>query len=293
MRGISVLTALGVGVLSGTGTAQSRSGLINVGDAQINYEISGQGKTIVFINGWAQSLGVWEDQVTAFAPRYRVLRYDVRGFAESTGHADPTADPDDLRILLDSLGIRSAYVVGLSRGAMIARTFAVRWPDRVDALVLYGAPPMPGFSLPPEWQRGFPFAEIAQKYGMDSLRRFVAASPLVWRPPYRPDLDEKLRLTLLAYDGRDLLDPRPPSGRIRPATMDQLSQIRVPTLVIHGDHEVPLFRTVADTLVRRIPNTRRVVIKDGGHVAHSAQPEQFNKELSDFFASVDRNYRQP
>lgn len=285
------LAALCVAVLSATGAAQGRSGMLNVGDAEINYEISGQGKTIVFIHGWALSLGVWDDQVAAFAPRYRVVRYDLRGFGKSTGHADPSAEPDDLRILLDSLGIRSVYLVGLSRGARVARDFIAAFPERVDALVLYGAGPMPGFPVPPDFQRGFPFAEIAQKYGMDSVRKFIAASPIAWRPPNRPDLEEALRQVLAAYEGRDLLDPRPPSGRIPPATLDQLAQIRVPTLVIHGDHEMPLFQMVADTLVRRIPNARKVIIKDGGHGAHGAQPEAFNRALSDFFISVDRASR--
>lgn len=291
MRVIPSLTALCVIALSAN--AQARSGMLNVGDAEINYDISGQGKPIVFINGWALTLDIWDDQVAAFAPRYRVLRYDLRGFGKSTGHADFTADPDDLRILLDSLGIRSAYLVGLSRGAAIAQAFVVAFPERVDALVLYGSGPLPGFPIPPDMRMRFPFDEIARKHGMDSVRTAIANSPLAWRPPNRPDLDERLRRTLAVYEGRDLLDPRPPSGRVPPPLWGKVSEIRVPTLVIYGDHEMPLFQLVADSLVRRIPNARRVVIKNGGHGAHGAQPEQFNKALSEFFASVDRSAPTP
>lgn len=285
--------ALCITVASATAGAQMRAGMINVGDAEINYELTGtdRGKTIVFIHGWALSLGTWDDQVRAFAPQYRVLRYDLRGFGKSTGHADPTAEPDDLRILLDSLGIRTAYVVGLSRGARVVRDFVAAFPERVDALVLEGAGPMPGFPVPPELRRQFSLPEIAQKYGMDSVRKFVAASDIAWRPPGRPDLEERARRTMAAYEGRDLLDPRPPSGRVPAATIDQLGKIRVPTLVIHGDHESVLGQMVADTLVRRIPNARKVIIKDAGHGAHAAQPEVFNKALMEFFAMVDRTPR--
>ena len=79
-------------------SAQTAS--VNVGDATIHYELSGTGKTVVLIHGWAQDLTIWDDQVMALSPTYRVLRYDRRSYGSSTGHADPTADPDDLRILL-------------------------------------------------------------------------------------------------------------------------------------------------------------------------------------------------
>jgi pimeloyl-ACP methyl ester carboxylesterase len=266
--------------------AQAQTARVNVGDAEIRYELSGQGNTIVFIHGWAQDLGIWDDQVAAFSSRYRVLRYDRRGYGKSTGHADPTADPDDLRILLDSLGIRSAIVLGLSGGSRAALDFAVAFPDRVQALVLYGQGPPEGFQpMPPGPRPREMFAEIARKHGLDSLHQFVR-SVLSWEPPNRPDHRERLNQIWSRYEGRDLLDPRPPSGRVQQARMDQVGQIRVPTLVIVGDHERPLQRKVADTLTRRIPNARQVVITDGGHGAHFAQPERFNAALMDFLRTV-------
>ena len=266
----------------------TKNGQINAGDATIRYASTGSGTPIVFIHGWAQHLGVWDDQVAEFSPRFRVIRYDCRGFGESGGHADPTADPDDLRILLDSLGIARAHVVGLSRGAGIALRFAVLFPDRVDALVLYGIGPIPGFQpIPAGPSPVAQFAEIARKHGLDSAGRAVQASPLSWHPPDRPDLSERARRDWAKYKGRDLLDPRPPSGRTRAVQLGDVDGIEAPTLIVHGDHELPLFQLVADTLMRRIPGSRRVVIADGGHGAHFAQPTRFNQALKDFFAFVD------
>jgi pimeloyl-ACP methyl ester carboxylesterase len=274
--------------LCSTAHGQTQLKTVNVGDATINYESTGQGRAIVWIHGWAQDLTTWDDQVAAFSPKYRVIRYDVRGFGESGGHADLSADPDDLRVLLDTLGIRSAYVVGLSRGATVALRFAVAFPDRVAALVLYGAPPPDGFQPRPPGPRIVEvFAQIARTHGLDSLGKVVYASPLVWKRPDQPGQEAQFQKFWARYRGRDLLDPRPESGRTPPARVDQLNQIRIPTLVIHGDHEMPLFQMVADTLVRRIPNARKVVIKDGGHGAHMYQPALFNKALADFFEEVD------
>jgi pimeloyl-ACP methyl ester carboxylesterase len=281
------LIGLLVAVVAAARGVGAQTGQVNIGDATINYGLTGRGKTIVFIHGWAQDLTIWDDQVVAFAPHYRVLRYDRRGFGESTGHADPTADPDDLRILLDSLRIRSAVVLGLSGGGRAALNFAVAFPDRVSALVLYGTGPPEGFQPMPSSPRpAEQFGPIARDYGLDSLIKFVESLPVSWGPPNRPDYRERLRRMWSRYDGRDLLDPGPPSGRIPPARMDQLEHIRVPTLVIVGDHERPHFRMVADTLTRRIPNVRQVVITDGGHGAHFAQPEQFNAALMEFLRTV-------
>ena len=285
------LTNALLGIATASGATDAQLGRVHVGDATINYELTGQGTTVVLIHGWAQDLTIWDDQVAAFAPHYRVLRYDRRGYGQSTGHFDPTADPDDLRIVMDSLGIRSAVVLGLSGGSRTALNFAVAFPERVHALVLYGQGPPEGFQPMPPGQRpeeiGATFGEIARKYGLDSLRQFVRAR-LSWEPPNRPDYRKRLDRMWSRYDGRDLLDPRPPSGRIPAARMDQLERIRVPTLVIVGDHERPLFRMVADTLTRRIANARQVVIAEGGHGAHFAQPERFNDAVLAFLRAVEK-----
>jgi 3-oxoadipate enol-lactonase len=270
-------------------TQQAGARGVPVGDARINCEITGSGPVVVLIHGWALDLTVWDDQIPVLARGHRVLRYDLRGFGGSTGHADITGDADDLRTLLDSLGIRSAYVVGLSRGSRVALDFAVAFPERVRALVLYGPTPPAGFQpLPPGPGAEARFGEIARRYGLDSVRKLFSASPVAWNPPNRPDVDARLARIWSRYDGRDLLDPGPATGRVPQARVEQLSSIRVPTLVIVGDHESPLLRAVGDTLIHRIPGARMVVIPDAGHGAHLHQPERFNRELLAFLESVER-----
>ncbi len=274
--------------------AQVRTGGVNVGDAVISYESTGQGQAVVLIHGWAQDMSIWDAQVAALSPRYRVIRYDVRGFGESGGFADLSADADDLRVLLDSLHIPQAYVLGLSRGAVIALGFAVNFPSRLSALVLYGVGPPTGFQpMPDEPGPVVLLGEIARKHGLDSAGKVLLSLPLAWMPPERTDLQEALRAAWARYKGRDLLDPRPPAGRIPRTRLEQVNGIRVPTLIIHGDHEMPLFQLVADTLLRRIPDARKVVITNGGHGAHFAQPQQFNDAMLAFFRSVDSRTGKP
>jgi pimeloyl-ACP methyl ester carboxylesterase len=224
--------------------------------------------------------------VPEFSRHYRVIRYDRRGYGKSTGDADYSADPQDLRILLDSLGIRSAILLGLSTGARAAVNFAVAYPDRVKALVIYGLAPIPGFTPAPQGPTPvMVFREIAQEYGLDSAGKALRASPLAWMPPGRPELRENLEAQWARYSGKDLLHPQPESGRVPHATLDQVAGIRVATLVINGDHDLPLFIAVGDTLVRRISGAHRVIIKDGGHGAHFAQPTAFNAAVLRFLGT--------
>ena len=273
--------------VAGTGTAQERT--INVGDAVLSYDLTGKGRTVVFIHGWALNKSVWDDQVPVFSKRYRVLRYDSPGFGKSTGVSDESAEPADLLVLLEALHIDRAYIVGHSRGGGIALRFAAKYPEKVDGLVLYGSTPPAGIPFPPEFGQWFgSLPGIAKQHGLDSVGKLVLASDLAWAPPGRSDVGERLRRAWVSYSGKDLLDPRPPAGTVALPDIARLSTLKMPTLVIVGDHELPFLAAAADTFAYHIPNAKKSVIPNAGHGAHFAQPTIFNGTLLDFFNEVDQ-----
>jgi pimeloyl-ACP methyl ester carboxylesterase len=218
------------------------------------------------------------------------MRYDIRGFGRSTGHADVTAAASDLAALLDSLRIPSAAIVGLSMGARIALNFAVNYPQRVSALVLYGAPPTADFSVAsPEFMVMFQgFVQTAKTQGLDSLGKVVFASELAWSPPNRSDIAPKIVRAWEGFTARDLTHPMPPSNRVPVTRLNELNDLRMPVLVIHGDHELAWFRQFDDTVMARVPHANRVVIANAGHLAHFAEPEQFNRAVLDFLRDTSR-----
>lgn len=286
-RPVSCATLLAI--VSSAALAQAQTGTITLADGALPYEVRGSGVPVVFIHGWTQNMSIWDEQVPVFAPKYRVIRYDVRGFGRSTGHVDQTAQASDLAALLDSLHVQRAALVGLSMGAAIALNFAVTYPDRVGALVLYGAPPTMDFPVAPapEFMALFQsLPVIAKTHGLDSLRAALFASELGWMPPNRPDIAPKLDKAWEGYTARDLIDPQPPSNRVPPTRLNQLNDIRVPVLVIHGDHELAWFRQFNDTLVARVPRAQRAIIANGGHGAHFAHPEAFNRAVLGFLDGV-------
>lgn len=293
MTRMTLLVSMLVLFAGGETVAQER--MLNVGDAAISYEVTGRGTPLVFIHGWTHNKSVWDDQVTAFSKRYRVVRYDSRGFGKSTGFADESVEPLDLLVLLEALRIDRAYIVGHSRGGGVALRFAAAYPDKVDGLVLYGSAPPADFPYPPESAelgRLFgSFQGVAKQHGLDSVWKLLLTTDLTWVPPGRTDVSERYRRLWTSYSGRDLLDPRPPSGKVPMPNIARLSTLRMPTLVIIGDHEMSFMAAAADTFASRIPNVTKVVIPDAGHGAHFAQPATFNSALMDFLDEVARTRR--
>ena len=289
MRRIPLAFSLPVLLAASVAPATAQSRYLNVDGARIHYVVAGAGPAVVLIHGWALNLREWTDQIAALSPRYRVIAFDRRGFGKSTGTADASADAGAIRALLDTLGIRSAILVGHSVGANIAQAFMVAMPERVNALVLYGGSPPQGFAgrgaTPPNNGRG----AIARQYGIDSLMRATLSQPQFLPGPNRtPAMNARLDSILEAYSGRDLLDERAPSRAFPLATLDQVRAWRVPMLFISGEHETPLWHTMSDSLVRLMPNARKIVIRGGGHGVHFDEPQRFNAALLAFLDSVSR-----
>ena len=260
-----------------------RSGTLDVPGARINYVVVGSGPAVVLIHGWALSLREWDDQINALAPRYRVVAFDRRGYGRSTGFADPSADPGDIRALLDTLHIRSAVLVGHSAGADVAIRFAAAMPERVEALVLYGGGEPDSFPVPAP---GLTFAAVkafGRRFGVDSLMRFVRSLPQFHPSPTRsPAVAARLDTMIAAYKGRDLLEDHPESGAFPRPLCDAMRRWPTPTLFISGEQEGARWLEVSDSLVRWMPAARKVLVSGGGHGVHFDEPERFDAALLSF-----------
>ena len=113
------------------------SGFADVNDASIYYEIAGKGDPLVLVHGFTLDTRMWDDQLSEFSKRYRVIRYDARGFGKSSvpEEGKPYSHAKDLKGLLDRLNVRKASVIGLSMGGSIAINFALEYPDYVSSLI--------------------------------------------------------------------------------------------------------------------------------------------------------------
>ena len=264
--------------------AGAQSGVIDLGDTRISYQSAGQGVAVVLIHGWALDRREWDDQVAALTPRFRVVAFDRRGYGKSTGYADISADVGDIRALLDTLGISKAVLVGHSAGAQVAYRFSAAFPERTAAMVIYGGGAPLGFPIARSTTRPN-LREIARRFGLDSLLKFVLAQP-AFSGLRTPAIEARINAMWATYTGKDLLEDHAQSGRFPLPHVDEVKRWTIPTLFLVGDGEAPYARLIGDSLARWMPHARSVTIPGGGHGVHLQQPERFNAALLAFLAEI-------
>ena len=266
--------------------AQER--FISLDDVKLRYEIAGNGPAVVFLHGWGVDLGSWHFLFPSLSDKYTVIRYDRRGFGQSEGRADQSLDPIDLRELLDELKIDRAVLLGHSQGGGSALRFAFAFPERLNGLILFGSAPPYGFGLPWNGPDAFPsgLARIAREHGLDSMRAVVYAHPIANGFVEGSEGLKIVSRMFGAYSGQDLLEPKPSANATPAPHISRLSEIKVPTLVITGEMEMPYFQIAGDALAYGIPNAERVIVAGGGHSVMLQQPESFDREIKEFLARV-------
>jgi 3-oxoadipate enol-lactonase len=268
------------------------SGYANVEGARLFYEREGSGNAIVWLHGGFLDGRMWEPQFARFSSRYDLLRYDQRGFGRSDPPKQDYTESFDLRHLLDEVGIRSAYLVGLAMGARVALDFAAAIPTRVDGLVAI-APTLEGYapSTPEElasWndldQREEAIEAIAKR---DGPERAVEAKIDTWAPNADPKTRSDLIAIALENQPRVLGERNPFRQKVVPSTIGRLGAIRCPTLVVTYERDFPGFEGVARLLVDRLPLAQQSVLPGADHLANLTQAEAFNELLEGFFSRLD------
>lgn len=257
-----------------------------VGRTHLCYDLRGDGPVVVFLHGFTLDLRMWEDQLPAFLPRFRVLRYDLRGFGRSDlpSVGEPYRPADDLRALLGSLGISKVHLVGLSAGGAVALDFALEHPDLVDRLVLVDSA-LGGFDWSPALVEGWDRIDrVAQAEGVEVARQTWLADPLFEGARTKPGVRERLETILREYSGWHWLNESPSQGADPPA-VHRLASIVSPTLVLVGEHDLPDFHRIAALLAEGIPSARRVSVPGAGHMPNMEAPAAFNRIVLEFLDS--------
>ena len=263
---------------------QTQTGFAEVNGTRLYYEVAGSGHPLVLIHGSTLDTRMWDNQFEPFAQHYTVVRYDVRGFGKS---ALPTGEsyarPDDLKGLLDYLDIAHASVLGLSMGGGIAIEFALTYPQATDALILVDAT-LGGWPSSPEYAAFQNTVRVrAREAGVQAARDAWLSGPFFTPALENPAVAPRLVQIISDYAGGHWVHPYPIRELVPPA-IQRLDTIRVPTLIIIGERDIPDFQAIADRLQQRIPNARKVVMPGVGHMANMEDSERFNAIVLDFLA---------
>src|SRR5262249_29887471 len=140
------------------------------------YEVDGNGPPVLLVHAGVAHLRMWDEQVAAWRDRFTVIRYDQRGFGKTTCEDRPFSNRDDIRRLLDHLGVERLSLVGLSRGGQIATDFTLEEPDRVMALVAV-ASGLGGHQMPDD---GVDWQEIERLENSKQWEELVERETRIW-----------------------------------------------------------------------------------------------------------------
>jgi len=271
----------------GRRSASGTTAVLPLPGAGLAYEVTGDGPAVVLVHGFGLDMRMWDPQVEHLAARFRVIRYDCRGFGAS-GPFDPAVPythAGDLVALLDHLAIGEAALAGLSFGGRVVLQTALAAPARVRGLVLLDAV-LDGVPWdPPSEEALGELARQVEAGGVPAGQAAWLAHPLFAAARQRPDLAGQLAAMVAGYPGQHWLG-RDPHRQVRPRPIDVLEDVATPTLVAVGDRDVPGFREMSAVLARRIPGATCRVVAGAGHMANMEQPAAVNELLTRFLAGL-------
>src|SRR6185437_7403310 len=112
------------------------SGYVGVPGGRMYYEVAGAGHPFLMVHADVADTRMWDEQFAKFSQRYRVIRYDKRGFGKTTSQDGPVSLIEDIAALLAHLGIAKTYIMGLSNGGRLVVDYTLAHPEHVDALIV-------------------------------------------------------------------------------------------------------------------------------------------------------------
>jgi 3-oxoadipate enol-lactonase len=256
---------------------------------ELYYEVTGEGPPVVLVHSAIADSSLWEDQVQALAPRFRVVRYDVAGFGRSPLAPGPLSHVRDLRALLAHVGVERTAVVGNSMGGRIALEYALSYPRLVDALVLI-ALGLADHDWSEEMQRAdeeeADLVEAGDFQGAaESLLRVWVDGPSRTPDAVDPALRERARRMIVrSYElyAEAAKAGEPKAEWLDPPAHARLNELAVPTLVVVGDQDVSDTFESADRLAREIPGARKAIVPAAAHLLPLERPDELNDLLLDF-----------
>jgi pimeloyl-ACP methyl ester carboxylesterase len=266
----------------------SDTGFAEADGVRLAYEVSGDGPPVVLLHAGIVDRGMWDDVVPLLDDAFRVIRYDARGFGESSRSPDgPYARWGDLFAVMDAAGEERAHLVGVSQGAETALDAAVVAPDRVDRLVIFGAG-MRGWQFREELNARWQAEVTAWEAGdLDGLTEISMGTWFDGPSRTAADVDPSARRRAWSMQRRaiELENDNAEASTPDPPASERLNEVRASTLVGVGELDQPDMVAIAERLAAGIPRARHLVLPGVAHLPPMEQPESFARTLRGFLSS--------
>jgi 3-oxoadipate enol-lactonase len=249
-------------------------------DAELYYEFSGRegAPVLVLCNSLGTNLRLWDGQITEFTKHFRLLRYDTRGHGQSSITLGPYSLAQlskDVLDLLDSLQLLKVYFCGISMGGMTGMFLGIRFPERFHKIVACSAAAKIG--TPESWNARI---EAVNKGGMKAV-----ASAVIERW-FTPSFRTTNPMDVSAMQA--MLENANPDGYVANCTAvrdmdlrDSLATLKVPTLIVSGEHDPGTTPADGHFLAEHIPGSRFVKVS-ASHISNIEARTAFNREVLSF-----------
>lgn len=225
-------------------------------DIQQHYIEQGQGQPLILLHGNGESCDYFEHQIACFCHDYRVIALDTRGHGQSPRGEKPFTIKqfaEDLHGFMDEKGIAKAILLGFSDGGNIALEFALKYPERVEKLILNGANLFPSGVKPLyQWpiEIGYRIAKMFSKKSEKAKKNAEMLGLMVNEPHIEPS---------------------------------ELAALSMPVLVVAGTKDMIKYSHTR-LIYNNLPNAQLAII-EGDHFVANKNPEAFNTIVETFLAS--------
>jgi pimeloyl-ACP methyl ester carboxylesterase len=277
MIGRTMVLALGLALAAGAARAET----VEVDGGQIHYETCGKGgRAIVLIHDGVINSASFDDMWPTLCRDFRVVRYDRRGYGRSPAAKAPYSPQEDLAAVMRAAGLDHASLVGFSFGGGLAVSYAIDHPDQVDRLVLSGAA-LNGFKVSKNFTSRITHVMLPMIIGnMDAVIANASKETWIMAPG-----NDAARVKITALIKASPQDPRhqtkdPIKGW--PSDLPRMPELKVPTLIMTGDHDIADNQAQAGAAQVLIPGARRIVVEDAGHLMQLEHPKEVAELIADF-----------
>lgn len=245
----------------------------------------GEGLPLVLVHGFPLDRRIWAKQACSLADVATVTTPDLRGFGESAPRDGASMDDyaQDVRDVMDHVGVATAVIGGVSMGGYVALAFARKFPQRVRALVLVDT--RAGADSPEAKKARDETASMVQSQGAAALAEKMLPKLLT----------EESRADRSLVDGlRTIIASQPPAGivaacaamRDRVDSTPMLKSIAVPTLVVCGESDALIPPAESKALAAAIPGAKLAWIAGAGHLPGYERPNEFDAALRTFLKEL-------
>jgi pimeloyl-ACP methyl ester carboxylesterase len=256
------------------------------GTVKLNWESFGEGPAVLLIAGQGMTVDGWWSTIPILAPWFRVIAFDNRDTGGSTRLAWPYSVAQmarDAVAVLDAAGEQQAHVYGISLGSLVAQELALRYPARVESLVL-GASSAGGFAAYKPSPSSFAQTFLLRAGTMGPEEAEWAAVPYTYAEKTRRTHPDRMAADI----AHRLNSPPEPFAYIHQAAAvathdayDRLNHIAAPTLVVHGEEDVFVPPANALVLAEKIPGAQLRLWPDAAHMYNIDEPRA-DQEIAQF-----------